>query len=572
MKRTEEEHRILEEWPVFSAEDLEQMNDLFPHYLFFRPVKGQDSLELWASCCGKHDIYSRLQRVETQAHYAVAYGEHNDEATCPWCGRPVTLKDLRKAGKRKKLEHYEMAVILHTGSDGALYADSAALQKTYKREADLTARPMACPSSGYRFDKGSVMQIDYQSWEQGEITWERDKLGRKKMVQEPFKYGSISWYLHESYTVLNRAALEEHPFFKWCGYYHQWDYRPYGARGCPCKKHDLISYLTAYAIYPRQVEMLAKVGYWEPLIDLVYDRKKNAGSMCWEEADPRKSFRMDKRELAFTIAVQPRMEALEVRNYVRRNWGKTWDVAFCMDFSDLWGCAHRPMEVLRFLRQYQLDPDRFLRYIDSLFSAPENDLHYGDLFEVYHDYLDAVYHLGYCMDHSRVLWPEDLSAAHDEATRRWAEQQKRAVRKQQAVGLKERRLKYEFEADGLKIVFPATGAAIRREGKVLNHCVGGYADRHMNGVLTILFLRRSSAPTVPLVTIEMRGNKLRQIHGWDDERTPCADNPGRISPRVLYKDFLDLWMRWLKNGSPRDEDGTPKAPKRRKRTAERLAG
>ena len=52
-----------------------------------------------------------------------------------------------------------------------------------------------------------------------------------------------------------------------------------------------------------------------------------------------------------------------------------------------------------------------------------------------------------------------------------------------------RRLKYEFELDGLRIVFPMTAAAIRREGKLLRHCVGGYADRHMKGVVTILFLR-----------------------------------------------------------------------------------
>ena len=41
----------------------------------------------------------------------------------------------------------------------------------------------------------------------------------------------------------------------------------------------------------------------------------------------------------------------------------------------------------------------------------------------------------------------------------------------------------------LQFPFPVTTAAIKREGRVLDHCVGGYADRHMKGVTTILFLR-----------------------------------------------------------------------------------
>ena len=33
--------------------------------------------------------------------------------------------------------------------------------------------------------------------------------------------------------------------------------------------------------------------------------------------------------------------------------------------------------------------------------------------------------------------------------------------------------------------------------------------------------------------------------------------------RVLHKDFLDVWLRWLRAGSLRNEDGTPCIPKNR---------
>ena len=108
----------------------------------------------------------------------------------------------------------------------------------------------------------------------------------------------------------------------------------------------------------------------------------------------------------------------------------------------------------------------------------------------------------------------------------------------------------------LCIKFPMSAAAIRLEGQRLNHCVGGYAKRHLEGVLTILFLRKMDMPNTPYVTIEMQGNQLRQIHGL------CNDI-GRVSPRIKHKGFLDTWMRWLREGSPRNEDGSPQLPKKK---------
>ena len=112
---------------------------------------------------------------------------------------------------------------------------------------------------------------------------------------------------------------------------------------------------------------------------------------------------------------------------------------------------------------------------------------------------------------------------------------------------------------------PVSGAEIQREGKLLCHCVGGYADRHLKGATTILFLRRRDRPGRPLVTVEMRGNTIAQIHGWDDERTKCPDNPGKIDPRVLYRDFLDEWTAWLEGGSKRDKRGQPVLPRRKRK-------
>ena len=564
MKYTERERELLNGWPTVTEEDLTRMNDLFPHYLFYRKegdLMGLGGVRLYASCCGHKEYRPCLTRTETPEHRALLdHLRHKEPWTCPWCGRAVTVIDLARARGRKSLRRTELTVLLHARGD-ALYADALVLHKDYGDEQALTARPTAWCSSGYRFAPGEVMQADYQAtYREHEpvLTYERERLGRPKRVSEPFKAGPICWYHYEPYSILNREVLEEHPFFRWCGFFDHWQYRPGGARGYAFKFDDFISYLTAYAIYPRQVEMLVKSGPWEPLSDLIYARKRNAAAMCWEEPDPRKSFGLNKRELSWFLAVQPPMEVLALRNYVQKHWGKRWDLPFCVDFRNLWGCQLSAMEVLRFLKRFRLDPERFLRYLGGV--SEETEDHYATLFELYRDYLEAAWALGYCMEHGKVLWPEDLTAAHNAATAELARKQAAALRRGVAADARTRKAKYEFELDGLRIVFPMTAAAIKREGKALDHCVGGYAERHMKGVTTILFLRRAEAPATPYITLEMNGNTIRQIHGYHNDILP-----GSKDPRAVHGAFLDVWLRWLRDGSKRDESGAPILPRRRER-------
>ena len=195
---------------------------------------GVRTIDLRASCCGHRETRPELVRTETPEHRELLdHLRHKEMWTCPWCGRKVTMIDLNKAQKRKSLVRTELTVLLHTRGE-ALYADALALQKDYADDVALTDRPTAWCSSGYRFAKGEVMQVDHQvAYGEHEpvITYERDKLSRRKEVQEPFKFGSICWYRYEAYSILNREALEDHPFFRYCGYFDQWQYRPRRSQG-----------------------------------------------------------------------------------------------------------------------------------------------------------------------------------------------------------------------------------------------------------------------------------------------------------------------------------------------------
>ena len=115
---------------------------------------------------------------------------------------------------------------------------------------------------------------------------------------------------------------------------------------------------------------------------------------------------------------------------------------------------------------------------------------------------------------------------------------------------------YAMEAAGYVIRVPETAAEIVAEGRALCHCVGGYAPRHMEGKVTILFLRSAEEPDKALCTIEMNGTRLVQIHGYRNELD------GGVSPQERYRDFLDLWLPWVETGSPRDQQGRPMLPER----------
>lgn len=74
---------------------------------------------------------------------------------------------------------------------------------------------------------------------------------------------------------------------------------------------------------------------------------------------------------------------------------------------------------------------------------------------------------------------------------------------------------------------------------------------------TILFLRDRERPGKPLVTIEMNGNQIVQIHGYQNDAGQA------VKPMVRYADILDPWLAWLAAGSKRNEDGTPRVPRQK---------
>ena len=106
MSMTDEEKRILDEWPVITREELSRINERFPRYLFWRKEKWDGGI-LWriaCSHCGKRLEVTQPRRIETPEEREFLESlAHKKPGRSPMCGADVTMISLSRAGKRKNL-------------------------------------------------------------------------------------------------------------------------------------------------------------------------------------------------------------------------------------------------------------------------------------------------------------------------------------------------------------------------------------------------------------------------------------------------------------------------------------
>lgn len=95
--------------------------------------------------------------------------------------------------------------------------------------------------------------------------------------------------------------------------------------------------------------------------------------------------------------------------------------------------------------------------------------------------------------------------------------------------------KFCYKDKDFEIVAPESGEEVVAEGRILDHCVGGYVDRIAKGETIILFMRKRSDPQKPFYTLNISpdGTRLIQAHGYKN-RWPATD------PETLP--FLDKWV------------------------------
>ena len=169
--------------------------------------------------------------------------------------------------------------------------------------------------------------------------------------------------------------------------------------------------------------------------------------------------------------------------------------------------------------------------------AKQKRSHKGDLISALYllDYWNMLYEVYGSMPESE-LYPKNIVEAHDGMVERKQEKESAELQVKFDERFKELLpLCYTDEETGLLIRPCQSQLEMIKEGKILHHCVGGYAKRHAAGGTSILFIRKVDEPDKPYYTLEYQGGKVVQNRGLKN----CARTE-------TVKLFEEKWLEYIK--------------------------
>lgn len=543
---TEAERKAALEVPfACTGEEQEFIERCFSGYLFFEREQnemGRDGVSTECTRCGRKVWWTDREWKDFKRQHGA---KERSCVMCPDCGKDVTLYARGRLLNGNSLDEYRQIVLLRV-LDGALRAVALLARKHHGRwESDAAEADV---KAAYYFTEGKC-----QKWKR-QWVWSGEqyvpKLVPQKSMTEPFADCQCwSCYKPGYYAVHGVNQIAASPL-KYCAAEQFFNLYDDDTREITM---GLLTYLGLWTRYPR-VEQLTKAGC-NLIIQDAIQGSMNSRALNWRAKTMPAFFRLDKPAAKRLIAAgigRRELDALEVM----RGGGVTLEEALLI--HDRIGGAEERRRISGALTAVDANAMVLARYLEK---------HQHKNAALWLDYIDAAKKLGYDLARRDVAFPKNLQGAHDSAIAAIRYEENEAARKAYEKRYEKLVKKYSFSALGLCIVVPEDDRQIINEGKTLHHCVGGYAERHMKGATTILFLRKEKTPQRSYITVEMdgkRGTDIRQIHGFRNEN---RDGTRLATPQQRHGAFIELWLAWLKGGSKRDKNGRPILPVKGDKTA-----
>lgn len=259
-----------------------------------------------------------------------------------------------------------------------------------------------------------------------------------------------------------------------------------------------ISYLCRCTEHPN-LEFLFKGGFYQ--LGMSYVRGGSIGRVNWKSNDLMKMLHINRTELAYLRDknCNTYLSYMEFRKEFQ-NSGQIKGTENTIEMHKKYGDLRNAITTI--MQKVDLTFDEVVNYMNTQakFSLVSN---YNVLTD-WRDYLNDCKALKYDMSDRAVIRPKDLHTAHNRTSKLIKVEKNKIFDNKIAEIKKEREdMLFTDEKLGLCIVLPEKSEDIINEGAKLNHCVGGYVDRHADGILTIVFLRKITAPDEPYYTIEI---------------------------------------------------------------------
>lgn len=319
---------------------------------------------------------------------------------------------------------------------------------------------------------------------------------RKEFREPVFCKSGYGYRFDNSYTILNQKAFADS-----CMKYSQLEHY----------MGDLVmEYLHLYCKH-RNLKYLMKSGYDSMLIETYsgfWGYQKHLSVDChinWKSNNLLKMLHLNRTEFKTLQGNEQHYPTYIRWREVFPEYKPAELLTICRTFGDQHGT------MFRFCELTGLKPKKIAGYFEK------NHINEHD----YRDYLEQCQHLKYNLHDTAINMPHHFMQMHERLTEIIKYKANETLRQHFAEHIQERKI-LEFQFGNLIICQPSSMNQIIAEGKSLCHCVAGYAERHAEGKLHILFIRQKNNPDKPFYTMEVnREGKMIQVRGLRNrEPTP----------------------------------------------------
>ena len=504
----EEEAAIMSAFPsALTPEESSDTAKLFTPYVFYS-TRSDRSRDCYCTVCGER--YNVRRKGHADFFKASHKGRHGypdftarDKASCPKCGAIVEVlsagrfrdfTSLCETAQVVRLSVYDGWLLAQAGivvrefGRGGCYgeiANAGAITVTEKREFHELRRFAFKPGRRNEWQLLMRFRYKYECYEH-DIDVSAQVSASDFLPKQGYrirKAEAFSWQPHKSvgeahfpaqyralvYYIMNPGAIAKSDM-RYCQYFAWHDaistHLPYQARQCNysakirgCQPKNLAEYSRR-----PQMEILVKLGYPEIVSNLVIRRKTdflnwkadNLADFFGMSADDFRLF----RDFKMAFVNLPNFRKLRDSGLIRdmrefagfsRKFTVTGFEVFCQS------CAAAGVAMRR-------GANYLTAYASRTGTAPDVSA------TLWKDYLDAAQKLGYDLTRDDVRTPKNLAERHDAATQAVQAEMDERERKRYRPIFDALRRRYEYGADGLRVVVPTCVADIVTEGKILESC------------------------------------------------------------------------------------------------------
>lgn len=412
-------------------------------------------------------------------------GRHGEKTRCPDCESEVTLLSEGR-GRQCYTELFRLLTWARKGKTayGRLYEIDASFEIPGLPRLHKWLKALYIVNAKER----SYYKHSRPGWNWNE-TWE--KLKTFRIPESPGGMGC--WVPRYAFTYMRTDGLMD--VFTKSDLKYLWI--PGWCDNMPPK--EMVAYI-GYGMRQPAIELMTKAGF----TNLVGERLQGTKSgliVNWQGKSLERILKQPKRNVRKLQILNPSTKELQI---FQKLTAEEQDIISPDMIRALTGyVGYGGMDRIRESIDKMTPFRKWLKYMTK--QATEN----VGIIE-WRDYIEACKKLGKDVHKNRILFPEDLKEAHDQAVKELAakEDANRTAAIRAAARCE------EFKSD-LMIVLPGdTQEKLNVESAMLHHCVRTYGDRIAAGKCWIWFVRKADDRNTPYYTMETdTDGKIRQCRG-----------------------------------------------------------